>query len=613
VSDSDGGKAIAERTVNSTLQINVEGTLRAAMNRQKSNPTVSSHGKEWYDSLDSHAQLQIQKGIEALLFAGCMTAASRLFDTVVREEMTRIYVPSDPTAATPLDPLELTETDSGGSGGDQTLSLTDPSEPSSLIEFDGSNGSDDFDNGPGDGVNDETQLSSNDSPESDSDSMDGVFNDLSSTSEEYHAENMRLYEKYEEQITPTFRTFIKSVPPTSDYWIHREIRKCFLQKSLDEKVVDIHKYYALKLCYRIGRLDDALRRYVISRDMQLIGTEEDRLANGEFKIRPRKQVNKGSLAASVGDSGGYPLFCYPIDRDHENDSCTTRETRLILPMHAVLRFVHLDAMKSLGLLHHKDPGFTWLQEMKNGQTVTDVVSHLNHEPSEHNFWLFGTCGYQLNDERGNACTTCKCNHHPLFKCLKQCSDKTCRQCYFHRGESEMTRQHSLLEKFKKFLGPGAGNQNMFVAFILYKFPDLQVTETEHSGGKIIRFLDPADQKLDFEPKEGMIVRAMYRGTGQNLTTDRIKYAKIISITHSGGHMALFVHWEGNIKVSNRYPVEIGRVVDYWRVGAKSGEISQSPSRTKLPASIVKLWPIEICVRIIVDEKVEYERSIPEWS
>jgi hypothetical protein len=98
---------------------------------------------------------------------------------------------------------------------------------------------------------------------------------------------------------------------------------------------------------------------------------------------------------------------------------------------------------------------------------------------------------------------------------------------------------------------------MFVAFILHKFPDLQVTETEHSGGKIIRFLDPADQKLDFEPKEGMIVRAMYRGSPQHLNRDRIKYAKIISITHSGGHTAMFVHWEGNAKASNRYPVEIG--------------------------------------------------------
>ena len=85
-------------------QIDVEGTLRAAISRyhsaQQNNSgndvrkhPPSSHivafspGKQWYDKLPLHERRQIDVGIDALLYAGCMAAAKRTFDTVVRQEM----------------------------------------------------------------------------------------------------------------------------------------------------------------------------------------------------------------------------------------------------------------------------------------------------------------------------------------------------------------------------------------------------------------------------------------------------------------------------------------------------------------------------------------------
>mmetsp|Transcript_7502 Transcript_7502/g.13491 ORF Transcript_7502/g.13491 Transcript_7502/m.13491 type:complete len:97 (-) Transcript_7502:3110-3400(-) len=68
-------------------QIDVEGTLRAATSRHSQNPNALSAGKQWYDKLPAGEQTQIQLGIEALLYAGCMAAARRTFDTVVRQEM----------------------------------------------------------------------------------------------------------------------------------------------------------------------------------------------------------------------------------------------------------------------------------------------------------------------------------------------------------------------------------------------------------------------------------------------------------------------------------------------------------------------------------------------
>ena len=69
-------------------RIDVEGTLRAATSRYAQNPHAPpGPGKQWYDKLPSSEQKQIQIGIEALLYAGCMAAARRTFDTVVRQEM----------------------------------------------------------------------------------------------------------------------------------------------------------------------------------------------------------------------------------------------------------------------------------------------------------------------------------------------------------------------------------------------------------------------------------------------------------------------------------------------------------------------------------------------
>ena len=69
-------------------QVDVEGTLSAATSRYAQNPRAPpGPGKRWYDKIPASDQEQIQIGIEALLYAGCMAAARRTFDMVVRQEM----------------------------------------------------------------------------------------------------------------------------------------------------------------------------------------------------------------------------------------------------------------------------------------------------------------------------------------------------------------------------------------------------------------------------------------------------------------------------------------------------------------------------------------------
>ena len=73
--------------------INVESTLRASLlkhSQQRQNNTskkVKSAGQLWYEKLPINEQQQVLIGINALLYKGCMNAAKRTFDTVVRQEM----------------------------------------------------------------------------------------------------------------------------------------------------------------------------------------------------------------------------------------------------------------------------------------------------------------------------------------------------------------------------------------------------------------------------------------------------------------------------------------------------------------------------------------------
>lgn len=77
--------------------INVESTLRASLakhasSRQNTTTTkkVKSAGQLWYEKLPMNEQQQVLIGINALLYKGCMNAAKRTFDTVVRQEMANV-------------------------------------------------------------------------------------------------------------------------------------------------------------------------------------------------------------------------------------------------------------------------------------------------------------------------------------------------------------------------------------------------------------------------------------------------------------------------------------------------------------------------------------------
>ena len=76
--------------------IDVESTLHAAIShyhsqQDNSKNDISKHasslGKQWYDKLPHQEQRQIDDGIHALLYEGCMVAARRIFDTVVLQKM----------------------------------------------------------------------------------------------------------------------------------------------------------------------------------------------------------------------------------------------------------------------------------------------------------------------------------------------------------------------------------------------------------------------------------------------------------------------------------------------------------------------------------------------
>jgi len=77
--------------------VDVEGTLQAAIQRHKSNPNAKSSGVVWYESEEftPENRKQIQLGIEALLYAGCMAAARRTFDTVVRQNLANAAMQGD--------------------------------------------------------------------------------------------------------------------------------------------------------------------------------------------------------------------------------------------------------------------------------------------------------------------------------------------------------------------------------------------------------------------------------------------------------------------------------------------------------------------------------------
>ena len=87
-----GGGGNNNHSSNSTIVINpianidVEGTLRASIQRHASKKS-GGPGKQWFDKLPEYEQAQIKRGINALLYAGCMAAARRTFDTVVRQDM----------------------------------------------------------------------------------------------------------------------------------------------------------------------------------------------------------------------------------------------------------------------------------------------------------------------------------------------------------------------------------------------------------------------------------------------------------------------------------------------------------------------------------------------
>jgi len=77
--------------------INVESTLRASLakhasQKQSGNTSkkVKSAGQLWYEKLPINEQQQVLIGINALLYKGCMNAAKRTFDTVVRQEMANV-------------------------------------------------------------------------------------------------------------------------------------------------------------------------------------------------------------------------------------------------------------------------------------------------------------------------------------------------------------------------------------------------------------------------------------------------------------------------------------------------------------------------------------------
>ena len=77
-------------------QLDVEGTLHAAIShyhsqQDNSKNDISKHasslGKQWHDKLPLQEQRQIDDGIHALLYEGCMVAARRIFDTVVLQKL----------------------------------------------------------------------------------------------------------------------------------------------------------------------------------------------------------------------------------------------------------------------------------------------------------------------------------------------------------------------------------------------------------------------------------------------------------------------------------------------------------------------------------------------
>ena len=93
-----------------TPQIDVEGTLHAAINRYKTSQNSSGAGKEWYEALSEYQQSQIDKGVEGLLFAGCMAAARRSFDSIALDGVGGDSTAFDAEEAAPEQPpLDINE------------------------------------------------------------------------------------------------------------------------------------------------------------------------------------------------------------------------------------------------------------------------------------------------------------------------------------------------------------------------------------------------------------------------------------------------------------------------------------------------------------------------
>ena len=67
---------------NQVSSIDVEGILRAGMERNQNQIGV---GQQWFNSLPPGEQRVVKEGVDAVMYGGCMVAAMKAFDNVVRE------------------------------------------------------------------------------------------------------------------------------------------------------------------------------------------------------------------------------------------------------------------------------------------------------------------------------------------------------------------------------------------------------------------------------------------------------------------------------------------------------------------------------------------------
>lgn len=72
-------KAVASSAVTS----HVKRTLNEGIIRHANNSNAPSQGREWFNQLPTNEQNQVMIGINAMLYAECMAAAKKKFDTMV--------------------------------------------------------------------------------------------------------------------------------------------------------------------------------------------------------------------------------------------------------------------------------------------------------------------------------------------------------------------------------------------------------------------------------------------------------------------------------------------------------------------------------------------------